>query len=366
MIDQAINSLRIGGIISVVMFIPVLIWQYRRYGAFQPGRTLWTVLSYIYLTALIAYTLFPMPDMSGDYCAAHPRVYVVDPTLYFREMAERLAGQSWQTVLLSWDVLQTVFNVALFVPLGVLFSDFLVMKARWGIPAGLGVSLLIEATQFTGNWGLMPCSYRVADVNDLITNTTGTAVGYLIALLIPRFIARPEYLRKRRLQARPVTIARRWTGMMLDASYFSASWMLAMTIASIAAFMLSEQPLVASDGSVGDSTRLAWNLANGMVLLLLVIVPGVVGSGASLGQRTVYLRPEGPRWRRIMRMLVVQGAVVIIGQVSLIAAAVMALWLVVNVFSVLVTRRGLSCVISGCQLVDARASSVPAASELQR
>lgn len=354
MLSQAIDSLIVGGAISVVMFIPVLIWQYRSYGAFQPARTLWTVITFVYVTALITYTLFPLPDMTGDFCANHPQVYVLDPRIYFQQMAQELAGLGWFEVLLSWEVLQMVFNVALFVPLGVILSDFVVIKARWGVPLGLGVSLLIETTQFTGNWGLMPCAYRVADVNDLITNTLGTAVGYLIALLIPRFVARPEYLRKRRRQARPVGVGRRLTGMLLDIIYFSSVWLVAMTVVSVAVFAFTGRPLMAEDATADPVAATAWEVAHLAVVMVVVVLPAFIGNGASLGQRTVYLQPHAKRWRLVARMLVVQGLVTVLGPLNLIALAGSMAWLTLAGVSVLFTRRGLSCVLTGCRLVDAR------------
>ena len=134
-------------------------------------------------TALIAYTLFPLPDMSAEYCAHRPHEFLLDPTAYFSDMARHLAGQPLQTALASWDVRQMVLNVALFAPLGLLCGDFLEWGALRSLATGFGVSLAIELTQYTGNWGLAPCQYRVADINDLITNTVGTGVGIGIAAL---------------------------------------------------------------------------------------------------------------------------------------------------------------------------------------
>jgi glycopeptide antibiotics resistance protein len=75
-----------------------------------------------------------------------------------------------------------VANVALFVPLGFLLPLLLPRLDRlWRtVAAGLALSTLIELSQvaFPG--------VRRADVNDVLTNTLGTAVGYLAYRLVAR------------------------------------------------------------------------------------------------------------------------------------------------------------------------------------
>ena len=357
MLEKAGYSLGIGGGLAVLAFIPLLVWQYRRYGAFQPARMAWLASGFVYLTALIAYTLFPLPDMSGDFCATHSVGVVLDPTEYFRMMARNLAGLSLREALLSWDVLQMVFNVALFVPLGIWFSDFLVIRAWKGIPLGFCCSLFIEATQYTGNWGLMACRYRVADVNDLITNTTGTIVGYLIALLIPRFVARPVYLRKRRNMARPITRGRRWTSMLLDV----VAWLMAWGVL-YAGFTIGYLMLIGMTASLADrqaAVAQAFASCATAAGLLVAIPPALSPSGASLGQRIVFLRPVARhRWQLLARALAVQGAGAIAMSAPTAVAIPLMMWVVAAVCSVIWTPRGLSCVISGCTMTDAR--SLPA------
>ena len=68
----------------------------------------------------------------------------------------------------------TLANIAVFVPLGLLLA-----AAGWEIlptvSLGLGISLAIEITQYLLDWG------RTADINDLVTNTAGAALGWAIA-----------------------------------------------------------------------------------------------------------------------------------------------------------------------------------------
>lgn len=57
---------------------------------------------------------------------------------------------------------------------------------------GLTGSLLIETTQLTGFWGYFPCAYRIFDVDDLMTNTTGALLGATLAAIWIAVRRRPE------------------------------------------------------------------------------------------------------------------------------------------------------------------------------
>lgn len=82
------------------------------------------------------------------------------------------------------DLKNSILNVALFVPLGcflpILWSRF--RKLAPVVFFGFGLSVMIEVLQML--------TYRASDVNDLITNVLGTAVGYL--LMKPFFMRFPE------------------------------------------------------------------------------------------------------------------------------------------------------------------------------
>ncbi len=76
------------------------------------------------------------------------------------------------------DFTNSCLNVLLFVPLGffmpILWDDF--RKIENVALTGVVTSLFIEISQIF--------TYRATDINDIITNTIGTTVGYFIARLI--------------------------------------------------------------------------------------------------------------------------------------------------------------------------------------
>ena len=77
----------------------------------------------------------------------------------------------------DFSAFDTLANVAVFVPLGLILaaSGWRVIPA---VAAGLAVSLAVEILQFIVDVG------RAADVNDLITNTAGAALGWTICWAI--------------------------------------------------------------------------------------------------------------------------------------------------------------------------------------
>ena len=93
---------------------------------------------------------------------------------------------------------EQALNVLLFVPLGFLLPTLWPRFRRLGrtILAGLILSVVIEAAQLF--------TFRLTDINDLITGTMGTALGYCIAAIFNRhfgFYVREDGLYLRETEA---------------------------------------------------------------------------------------------------------------------------------------------------------------------
>lgn len=350
--------------------VPVLAWQSRRYGRLDGRRLVGAAAVSVYGVALVAYTLLPLPsgDLAG-WCAQYgvPGAELV-PLHSLGDIARDTAGLGPGATLRSPAVLQVVFNVVLFVPWGVLVRRYLGRSVLVATLSGLAASLLVETTQYTGIFGLIPCSYRVADVDDVLTNTLGALLGALAAPVLLRWMPRAAELGERRGEARPVTARRRWLGMLVDAALV---WVLGVValVAHRTALLLLGRPL--PDGPDWPQ----WALCTVVPFVLVFLVPPLVGSGASWGQRVVWLEPrwEGGRGslrRRLARAFAggaSWGALgVVAGLPTDVPPALQVLsdlagpvaWLVALAAVVAVPgtrgRRGLSGVATGCEMADAR------------
>ncbi|GAA3559655.1 hypothetical protein GCM10022197_13890 [Microlunatus spumicola] len=357
----------LGGLaLFAVLLVPVLVVQYRRFGRLSARRVLAVSAVCVYAVALVAYTTLPLPPTTEN-CGPRggTRVQLV-PFTFVHDIARQTAGLGVVATLTSAVTLQVVFNVALFVPFGLLVRRFAGRRLGTTVLLGLLTSLVVEVSQGTALWGLYACSYRVADVDDLIANTTGALVG---ALLAPRFLAwlpMPAQLVPRRLEPRRVTVVRRWTGMVVDAAVFAVSSAVVAFVGRVLAELL-ELPDASLLGGLAPAVP---TLLAGVATF---VVPVLTRRGASLGQRLVWLRPRWGSPPSLVRRLLLAavgtgwalsfalGAVVDGESPWQLVALVLSVPAVLAVLSVPFTRgsRGLSLVLARADLVDSRSPAVP-------
>lgn len=86
-------------------------------------------------------------------------------------------------VAMASEVETTILNVILFIPLGLLapliWENFRSFKTI--VLFGLGFTLFIEFSQLL--------TYRATDINDIITNLTGTIIGYGLSKCLFKYIS---------------------------------------------------------------------------------------------------------------------------------------------------------------------------------
>lgn len=355
----------IGGLlVFLAFFVPILLVQSRRYGRLSFVRLAVAGALSVYGVALVAYTLLPLPADAAAWCARHAIHGIqLDPLRFLDDIRRETAGLGLEATLRSRSVLQVVFNVVLFVPWGVFVRRYLGRGLGFTVLSGLLASLFIEATQYTGAWGLVGCAYRIADIDDVLTNTLGTLIGAVIAPVVLRRVPTGAELAKDRYRPRPVTTWRRWLGMWIDLFLFVGLG-IALDLGYRVLLVLTGRALPA-DGNLVD-----FALAAVVPAVAVFVLPALWGSGASLGQRAVWLAPAwtapGTLSRRLVRASVTGGlfgALSVLqmvpdasSQVQEIAGGLSWLVAVVAIVAVPFTtgRRGLSYAVSGAELVDAR------------
>lgn len=144
-------------VIAAIPLVPIYLVLYRR-KIRHKNRTIVYLLFSIYLSTM--YAAVGLPDIT--YFRYSPRFNLI-PFRYMFTASE-----------------STLLNVFLFLPLGflmpVLWKEY--KSSSKTILLGFCISLSIELLQIL--------TYRATDINDLITNTFGTYLGYLTAIVTLR------------------------------------------------------------------------------------------------------------------------------------------------------------------------------------
>lgn len=145
--------------IAAIVLVPLFLILNKRY-FHNLNRTIGYLLFALYLAAMDAVVALP----SVNYIRFEPNINLVPFAYMFS------------------DYKNSFLNVLLFMPLGfllpILWTSF--RKFHWTLLFGFCTSLLIEVLQLF--------TFRATDINDLMTNTLGTLLGWCIARLVLRFV----------------------------------------------------------------------------------------------------------------------------------------------------------------------------------
>lgn len=143
-----------------VAIVVVLGWHLLRQGMFTAPRLAVAVAAGVYAAGVVANTVFPI---FLDKPVRNARWYdFIDAT-----------------PVVGYEAADALMNICVFVPLGVLIS-LVLPRASWVRVLGVAtvVSLSIEVTQYATAHLLG--GGHIADVNDLLCNVAGAAIGCLL------------------------------------------------------------------------------------------------------------------------------------------------------------------------------------------
>lgn len=286
------------GLFALLLIAPWVRLQYRRFGRFRGWPAVVSTAIVLYGCALIAFTMFPLPDTTTAYCARHAgrSYWQLTPFASLDDVSAFAQGHTLVQTLTSGVLLQVVMNVILFIPLGFLLA-YRWRQSWWrAVVAAFGLSLAIELTQGTGLWGLVECPYRLADVDDLITNTTGGLVGWLLGRWLGRYL--PDPIPHGVPDLDPPSVGRRSLAVVVDLVTY-------LTVL-LGVLVLDEQLAEAPDRGTTPFIL----LSGAVSLLAFVVLPAVLPSRAGPGGLSVDIvltstaGGRAPRWSLLVRWAV--------------------------------------------------------------
>lgn len=153
-------------------------------------------------------------------------------------------------------------------PFGIYLRYFFKGSRKKTVILTLALSLFYELTQLSGLYFIYPRPYRLADVDDLITNTLGGYLGYLIAPKITAFLPSADRMKEVAYQrSEHVSILRRMFAAALDCLILEVLFFVVM---------INVLPLLPSLGEKPLSVFLAVLLLFGFYTLFVMLYFGVL------------------------------------------------------------------------------------------
>ncbi|MGE0023676.1 MAG: VanZ family protein [Hyphomicrobium sp.] len=171
---------------AALLFLPIWALHRRWYGELHEYRLTISALFIFYLMAAGLFTVLPLPITTPEFCARMAKASHLELTPFGSFAAiPRFAnehGLGWGPgdLVRNWAFMQIALNFLLLLPFGTFVRALFRTSFIETLALAFLVSLLFELTQVTGLWGFSDCPYRVFDVDDLIINTTGAGIGWLL------------------------------------------------------------------------------------------------------------------------------------------------------------------------------------------
>lgn len=177
---------------AVLFTLPIVAVTLMKYKSVNFVRIGINYAMLLYFLCVIALVIFPLPSAE---LAASLSTYDIQ-LVPFRFVAD-IVNESpfilsnpstYLPTVFHQAVLQVVLNILMTIPFGMFLRYYCGCSGKKVVLLTCLLSLAIEITQFTGLYGIYNGSYRLCDVDDLMTNTLGGYLGYRFIYSAERFL----------------------------------------------------------------------------------------------------------------------------------------------------------------------------------
>lgn len=202
-------ALQIGPFIALAFSLPYTIYEYVRSKSVDVWKCTYLYTFCLYFLCAYFVTWLPLPTAES--------LAKLKPMSEFIQLVPFQSFLDIERKTLMRDLAIILFNVALTMPLGYFLREFFHVSLRKAVLFGFLTSLLYEVTQLTGLFFIYPRAYRIFDIDDLIINTLGAYLGYVVAPLISGLLPKVSDTKNHRLvQGSEVSFTQRAIASAID------------------------------------------------------------------------------------------------------------------------------------------------------
>lgn len=207
--------------IAFLFTIPFILHQYHKYGSIHKLRVLIVYSFILYMMTVYFLVILPLPKISevvnpiSDMIQLQPFAFIQD---FLKETSLIITNPNTYLKAVREPCFYTViFNIFMTMPFGMYLRYYFKCSLKKVIIYSFLLSLFFELTQLTGLYFIYPSPYRLFDVDDLLMNTIGGILGYLIMGCFRRVLpTRDKIDEDSRKEGEKVSGLRRITVFCLD------------------------------------------------------------------------------------------------------------------------------------------------------
>lgn len=207
-------------IIALIFTIPYILKQYHKYGSINKLRTVIVYSFILYMMTIYFLVILPLPDINN--LPTDKTMYNLIPFKFITDIIKETSfnisvPSTYLKALTENCIYVVIFNIFMTIPFGMYLRYYYKASFKKVLILSFSLSLFFELTQLTGLYFIYPRPYRLFDVDDLILNTTGGVVGYLLFGLVEKYLPSREKIDKDSLeQGKVISGLRRLTYFFLD------------------------------------------------------------------------------------------------------------------------------------------------------
>lgn len=208
-------------VLAFIMALPLLIKEYRKYGSFPLIKSFIVYSFMFYLLCAYFLVILPLPPKEDVAQLTTAKIQLQPFANVGRFLAETVLNikdpSTYLPALKQGVVLEPLFNIFLTVPFGLYLRYYFKFSFKKTVLFSFCLSLFFELTQLSGLYFIYPRPYRLADVDDLINNTLGGVIGFILAPLAEKiFPDREEIDDLSYEKGQKVTLTRRLVAFFMD------------------------------------------------------------------------------------------------------------------------------------------------------
>lgn len=221
--------------IALIISIPFILIQYHKFGSISFFKSLVIYSFTLYFVCAYFLVILPLPDVNEVALLTTPRMQLV-PFSFINDFVQNTSLvitniHTYFGALKETYFFVPMYNILLTLPFGIYLRYYFKCNMKKVILYSFLLSLFFELTQLSGLYFVYPRGYRLFDVDDLLLNTLGGIIGYLIAAPIIKILPKREKVDEdAKEKGKKMSGLRRTTTFVLDLVLYSIMYSILMSI----------------------------------------------------------------------------------------------------------------------------------------